>query len=117
MTRIYLTQALCGPRRHAILARAEEVNSPQEPDPPGLAKIKAVLEEVMRTTVDRAIAGRQINPWCGICEAPREGWLFEAQRTQWATLEEALPHLKETEAANLLSRAIIDAEKARARRN
>jgi hypothetical protein len=90
--RVRLVQLLC-PRRHCLLAVAYESDQG--------TRDKAVIEmEAQRVRLG-------LNPWCGICGS-RE-LAYEDRPTPYRTIEDALPELRETEQANLESRAHLDA--------
>jgi hypothetical protein len=46
-----------------------------------------------RHTAEAMIAQKEINPWCGICRAPRERWIFKDEVLAFDSLEEAVPVL------------------------
>jgi hypothetical protein len=74
------------------------------------------MTEAARATVDTAIEGKRINPFCGICKARREHWSFEVAELPGRTLAEVLPALQREEAEQVQTRERIHAE-ARANRN
>jgi len=85
---IWITQWLC-PRRHCVIAVAWD---DQEMTP----------EEAVRRG-EHAFT-QSVNRWCGICG----GSLHEEQwRTEFYTMEKALPHIKAIEQANLRARSIM----------
>lgn len=88
MKRVWIAQCLC-PRRHAILAAS------------GVAEDQPTAEESLvkplRTHVTRMIGSGTINPWCGLCRAPLESWRYELGRTRFTSMEEAEPHLRQSE--------------------
>jgi hypothetical protein len=47
--------------------------------------------------IDKAIAERLINPWCAICRAKRERWVFEDSKLKFNSLEEARSFLRQAE--------------------
>lgn len=87
---LWLLQVLC-PSRHAIVA------VPYDPD----EHVAAAMEVAAATTM----AEHGINPWCGLCGSHELH--AEHAPMKWATLEEALPHLQETERQNQLARALL----------
>jgi uncharacterized protein involved in exopolysaccharide biosynthesis len=100
MTRVYIVQCLC-PLRHCILASPTVL-------PAQAAKSQLeTAKEPLKNLIRQAIGSRLINPWCEICAAPEETWKYEIGRTQWETLEEALPALREQERKNIESQAAI----------
>ena len=88
---VYIVQLLC-PNRHCILAHSLEAKSESDvADAVHLLLLKA----------DEFIGKQIINPWCGICQSTRETWTFDAGRSHWKTMEEAMPHLMAAEEAQL----------------
>lgn len=102
---VLLLQCLC-PSRHCIIALAGEA-------PPATAEN---MTEQARAGLDGAIASKAINPWCELCNAPRDQWAFEVAEIPGRTLADVLPELRRNEAEQLASQASIKAEE-RARRN
>lgn len=47
-----------------------------------------------------------LNPWCAICGAQLATWRYELRRTVWASMDEAMPHIRQTEAENLAANAV-----------
>jgi hypothetical protein len=97
MNRVWIAQCLC-PQRHCIMAGADEAKSGAEAE----QKVMRYLRE----TVEEWLARGTINPWCGLCGAPQESWTFELGRTRWATLEEALPEMRKSEAEQAATSAV-----------
>jgi hypothetical protein len=85
--RVWIAQCLC-PQRHAILAAANEADDRSEAEE---------LVTQLRTQVTRMIGSGTLNPWCGLCGTPRERWLYEVERTRFATMREAMPALRFSE--------------------
>lgn len=79
-TRVWIAQCLCS-QRHCIAGTADEAADETE--------ARRTVAEALRRQIRDLITSGAINPWCGICHAPRESWHFELGRTVWATLEEA----------------------------
>lgn len=88
---VYLVQCLC-PARHCIMATAVESESIQE---------CRDAETLLLAAIDAGIANTLVDPWCGLCRAPREQWHTETGKTIWATMAEATPHLRAEEAAQI----------------
>jgi hypothetical protein len=93
---VYVAQALC-PRRHCIMAAAADTD-----DPDG-------LQETLQAGVAHMLSEGQINPWCGLCGARDTSWTYEVGRTRYETLAEATPALREAEAAQVHSAAVMKA--------
>jgi hypothetical protein len=93
---VWICQCLC-PDRHAMLATAGEADTATE--------VAAVRTELRRNVV-RLLESGVLNGWCAICGAHRATWRYELGRTKWATLEEAMPHLRQLEAQNMLTNLI-----------
>jgi hypothetical protein len=111
MTHVYIAQVLC-PKRHAIIGHAFELSDELADDP---AEREAVFTKLISAVDDASAAG--MNPWCGICGAPRATWLVELGRTRWTSLQEAEPHLRENQRNQMLTRLSLDLEKAKASNN
>jgi hypothetical protein len=92
--RIWIAQVLC-PSRHAIVAVAFDV-AEYSPD-------DAVAR--LQSSVSSTVAAGGLNPWCGLCGS--RVWTVEAGPTPWTTMDEAAPHIKAIEQANLQSRSIL----------
>ena len=90
-TRVWLAQCLC-PQRHAILAAASQAD--------GLEKAQTIARELQQH-IAALLANNLLNPWCGLCRAPRTTWKIELFETRYATLEEAQPTLRKIEEENI----------------
>ena len=99
---IHIIQLLC-PQRHAIFAVSY--------DPLEMPDDVALL--TFQSTIEGWIKDQTINPWCGICGAKQGQWSYEQRSTKFKTMEEAMPELKKGEMNQMISRALIDAEKVR----
>lgn len=97
--RVWIVQCLC-PQRHCIVAVADEATNEAEAFP---------LIATLRDRVAALIADKMINPWCELCQAPRERWQFELARTRFATIAEAGPELAKAEADQRASAALLRA--------
>jgi hypothetical protein len=95
---VWIVQCLCGPARHCILTAAQEAEQPHE------------AEAALRTALTNAIMQRTINPHCGLCGARVDGWVYEVGRSPHATLAEALPGLRASEAAQAATAARLKAQ-------
>lgn len=86
---VYLTQCLCGPARHCILGVATEDAERGEPH--------------CRATIEIMIATDIINPWCDLCDARADKWIYETRPLaeqpggNGQTLEDVLPALRQCE--------------------
>ena len=89
--RVYLIQCLCGPERHCILAVPFVAEADQRS---AQSKLWDAING-MKAAVQDAIEAKQLNPWCDLCGSRQ--WQYEAGRTPFPTLEEALPHLKQAD--------------------
>jgi hypothetical protein len=96
--RVWIAQCLC-PQRHCILASGAE--APNE----SAAKKQALLP--LQEAIEAMLQSGEINPWCGICYAPTEKWHYEVGCTAFATLTEAMPTIRQTQAANVATGALI----------
>jgi hypothetical protein len=86
---VWLIQCLC-PDRHAICAVAGEADDRR-------AAEEAVVKPFYKT-LSMALATDLINPWCGLCHAAASTWHCELAVTPFASMEEAEPFLKQSEA-------------------
>jgi len=89
---VWICQCLC-PERHAILATVGEATTEAEAD-------SGVRTPLRRAIMELLNAGK-FNPWCAICGAQPHTWRYELGRTKFASIDEAMPALRETEAANM----------------
>jgi hypothetical protein len=94
--RVWIAQCLC-PSRHAILACAGECDDEAE----AIRRVRAPLTE----TVSDLIALGQLNPWCGLCNAKSETWIFEVCCTRFANMAEAEPILRDNELSQMATNA------------
>jgi hypothetical protein len=99
MTRVWIAQCLCGPERHCILATADEAADETE----AATRIAGML----RAQVAEWLAAESLNPWCGICGAKAEGWVYEIGRTRFETMRDALPEMLEIKRRQAATRALI----------
>ena len=95
---VWLLQCLC-PARHCLLGVAYEDTLLGTPEA-AAAAIRGVESVFNEGTLDR---------WCGICGS-REIH-YETGRMPYQTLKEAMGPLREAEAANLATRAMIERER------
>lgn len=95
---VWIAQCLC-PQRHAIMAAAFD---DRETAP-------AQGEKELRQAVEKLIEDGAINGYCHICESAQ--LTYETRRTIFTTLEQALPVLAMLAAAEIATRAKIDAER------
>ena len=100
MSKVRTVQVLY-PQRHCILGAAY-----QSPDGEPIPK----TTEYLKLTVEEAIEEGRLNPWCGICQSRK--WVYEDQPTIYATMEEAMPWLKECEAAQGTVREYLKASRS-----
>jgi hypothetical protein len=98
MARVWIAQCLC-PQRHCIMATAGEAD--------GEAEARIEIELPLREKLNKWLADRTMNPWCGICRSPVDRWIYEVAPTRWATLEAALPALRRTEAENVAAGTVL----------
>ena len=96
---VYIIQCLC-PNRHAIFGVAyDPADMPHD-----------VAMATFQSTIEKWITDKTINPWCGICNSRH--WTYEQRRTKYATMQEAEPELKRLELEQMLTRALIEQQKA-----
>jgi hypothetical protein len=71
---------------------------------------EAVAERAdsLRAMVDNFIQAGKINPWCGICRAPRGKWSFEDAALIFQTLGEAERYLRQLEEQQSLLRRFFE---------
>jgi hypothetical protein len=97
-TWVWIAQCLCL-RRHCICAGVDEAADELDAE----IKIAAPLREEL----SRLIESGGVNPWCGICHAPRETWHFELGRSRWTTLAEAAPEIHKIAAEQAATGAVF----------
>lgn len=97
MARVYIAQCLC-PDRHCILAAAHEAESPAAAEQ---------LTETLRTAITELLTMGTLNPWCGLCGAKAESWHYELGSTAFATMDEAMPTLRQMQAEMLAAQAMF----------
>lgn len=95
MSHVWICQCLC-PDRHAMMAAAAEVEDE--------ATAQTIRSDLKRG-VNELIQSGVMNPWCGLCGATLSTWSYELQRTKWATMLEAVPHLQQAQEENLATNA------------
>jgi hypothetical protein len=99
---VRLIQALCGPKRHAIFALAYMPGmSAQGFNDDDIVLTTATAAPYLKQIVRGYLEKKLINPWCGLCGAQAEAWIYEDRTTVFNTLEEAYPHLRNIELKNL----------------
>lgn len=84
---VWIAQCLC-PERHCVLAAAAVAASAEEAQ---------TIAAALKKTVAETVANGIIDPWCGLCLAPRESWHIEVARTRWRDLADARAALEECE--------------------
>jgi hypothetical protein len=93
--KVWICQCLC-PQRHCIAATAAEAEDRDEAE--------RTVEATLREELDRFPG---LNPWCGLCRAPRDSWVFELAPTVWSSMAEAEPALRAAEVAQQVTAAIF----------
>lgn len=91
---VYITQCKC-PHEHCIVAVAWE----------GEESEKEQQEREFKDGMQKVFDSRALNPWCGLCLS-RE-FHYSTHRTVWKTVEEAKPHLYESEVRQLATGVIL----------
>ena len=94
---VWITQCLC-PDRHCIVANAGEAGDANEAD--------WLIGRPLRATVTDMLTRNVLNPWCGLCHAPKDSWRYETRRTRFATMAEAMPVLRQAEAEMAVTNAV-----------
>ncbi|HEX8868382.1 MAG TPA: hypothetical protein VF821_22170 [Lentzea sp.] len=97
--RVYICQCLCGSNRHCIVSAVGQFDDPVEAEAFLMTKLAMAVGDLLST--------QAISPWCSICGAKDDGWVYELGRTRWSTMEEAAPHLERSEAEQLLTNAVF----------
>lgn len=106
--RVRIVQALCGPLRHAIMAIAYLPGmSAQGFDDNDIVLTPANAAAYLAAMVNRWLNQRTIGDRCGICDAPAASWFYEDRATNFETMDEAMPHLRDSERRNLQARDMI----------
>ena len=93
MARVWLVQLLC-PERHAVMAAPYEKETEDQ-----ATEIADGIKDQMK---EKGFIWE-----CGICKSTE--LLFEEGPTRFMSLDEAIPHIKNIERENILTRLIIDA--------
>lgn|SRR5262245_9786990 len=88
--KVRLCQCLC-PQRHCIVAVAYTLAE--------MSDEQAIGDLTER--LNRLLDSKAMNPWCGLCQAPRNKWHYEVGITRFASMEEAAPVLKASQSAQL----------------
>lgn len=98
MAKVWVVQLLC-PERHAVMAAAYLREDESQ--------LEAVSENLRNGLKEQGLLWE-----CGICKhsdpAKSVDLHFEEGPTRFATMEEAMPHLRKIEADNIVSRMYID---------
>ena len=96
---VHITQCLCGPQRHAIMAICWE--EPEFTSDTAIATLKRIIDHLVGTTA--------INPWCGICGS--QDWVIEDGRSIFQTMAEATPELQQVQLGNILAQLALSPER------
>lgn len=96
MAHVWICQCLC-PDRHCIMAAANEAESEKD--------AQRIRTELRRQAIEWLKSGA-LNNWCGLCGAGVATWRYELRRTRFATMAEAMPHLRQTEAENVAANLV-----------
>lgn len=96
MKHVWICQCLC-PDRHAIMAAVNEAENE--------AHAQHLKTELRRQVLGLLKAGA-LNPWCAICGAKLATWRYELGRSRFATMEEAMPHMQQSQAENLAANVV-----------
>lgn len=98
MAKVWVVQLLC-PERHAVMAAAYERTDE--------SKLEDISNGMRESLKEQGLLWE-----CGICkhtDVPKSVDLhFEEGPTRFATMEEAMPHLRKIEEENITSRFLID---------
>lgn len=95
---VWVAQCLCGRRRHCILAAADAFDDE--------AAARATLIPALEAAVVDMLQSGAVNPWCGLCYAPAAGWRYEIGSLQFATMEQAVPALRQNEREQAATREL-----------
>lgn len=96
---VYIAQLLC-PSRHSIMAVSHVCGSDAEEE---------ALAAALWHRFDEAVAANVLNRRCGLCGSTNLH--VETARTRFATMEEAMPHLKACEEAQRQTAAALKASR------
>lgn len=92
---IWITQLLC-PERHCIFAFVFDEN----------VTTRDIAERDLVAAFQKLVDTHALNPWCALCGS--HVIKPESARTKYATMEEALPHIRKSEDANIASRKLLE---------
>jgi hypothetical protein len=87
---VWICQCLC-PVRHCISAIAGMAENADEAE--------ATLGAPLREWVVGALHSTVLNPWCGLCGARSETWIYDLAPSQYGSMAEATPDLRASERA------------------
>lgn len=107
--KVYLSQLKC-PNGHCVLALASEFDIPAEARTIAqISEFEAGIAAGLRARTlkqfERMVAKGDLNRECSLCHATT--FHVDTGRTRWATMEEALPHLRRAELEQALSVAQV----------
>ena len=97
-TRVWLAQCQC-PQRHCILAASGAADDGSE--------ARWTILAPLRERVLHMISAKTLNPWCAICHSPAAKWQYAVGRTRFKTMEEAEPFLRQCEAEQIATNALL----------
>jgi len=93
---VWIAQCLC-PARHAIAASYGEAD--------GQLQAEREVRRALTFAIRMALHAGDINPWCGLCDAASDSWVFELARTRFRTMAEAKPEMERLAAEQAITRA------------
>jgi hypothetical protein len=105
LMRIWIAQCLC-PSRHCLMASVsrDESSGPEE----AMQKVRAGVRAGL-SGGDYKLGAPPMNPWCGLCGATNDTWIFEVRRSkEFATPEAAVAEIADLVQKQVESKRILD---------
>jgi hypothetical protein len=106
MSEVRIVQCLC-PKRHCIVGLAYEMGQAAlGSDGNDIALSPETAPSWLRGVLDGMIL-TGVNPWCGLCGAERDSWIYEDAKSKFTSIEEARPELERLEREQAFTRMMF----------